>query len=153
MFSRNLLNIEKKILTNLDNLNKKIFLHTSPHHDDAILGYLPLISDLISTNKTNHYFATATKGFNGVRNSYLLEQIENLESLIEKKQLRPIENIISSNYDSEIQLYLLGLMENNNDKMKRALALRTIRNLIKIYNLDYNINLENILNLILEKIK
>jgi glucosamine-6-phosphate deaminase len=55
-----------------------VFLHTEPHHDDLMLGCLPLIVRHIRDHSTRHYFATLTSGFTAVTNRFMLRQLRKL---------------------------------------------------------------------------
>ena len=39
------------------------FLHTEPHHDDLMLGYLPHIVRHVRSPSNTHYFSCMTGGF------------------------------------------------------------------------------------------
>ena len=47
-----------------------MFLHTEPHHDDIMLGYLAHIYHLVRDPSNRHYFANLTSGFTSVSNPY-----------------------------------------------------------------------------------
>ena len=59
------------------------FLHTSPHHDDDMLGYLPWAIRHFREASNNHTFAYLTSGFNAVTNSYMESQCRKLTSFLE----------------------------------------------------------------------
>ena len=61
----------------------KTFLHTEPHHDDILLGYLPLVVRHVRDWSTTHHFATLTSGFNAVTNSFMLDRVRGLERFLE----------------------------------------------------------------------
>lgn len=47
------------------------YLHTSPHHDDICLGYLPLVRHILaSDDSSTHRFVYATSGFNAVTSDF-----------------------------------------------------------------------------------
>ena len=58
-------------------------VHTEPHHDDILLGYLPLILKQMSSNN-KHVFVCGTSGFNSVSNGFLQQRIS-LCKTFEKK--------------------------------------------------------------------
>ncbi|MFA6491724.1 MAG: hypothetical protein WCW33_02770 [Candidatus Babeliales bacterium] len=62
-------------------LRNTTFLHTAPHHDDIMLGYLPYIEHLLSHDNA-HYFATMTSGFTSVSNNYVLALITKLQHIL-----------------------------------------------------------------------
>jgi len=47
------------------------FLHTEPHHDDIMLGYLPAAVRHMRSATNVHFFATLTSGFTAVTNDYM----------------------------------------------------------------------------------
>jgi glucosamine-6-phosphate deaminase len=61
------------------------FLHTEPHHDDILLGYLPLILEH-RTVPSRDVFVTCTSGFNSVSNQFLLEICQQAEKILKCNQ-------------------------------------------------------------------
>ncbi len=59
------------------------FLHTEPHHDDLMLGCLPLIARHMREHGTRHTFATLTSGFTAVTNHFMVEQLVKLLDFME----------------------------------------------------------------------
>lgn len=59
------------------------FLHTEPHHDDLMLGCLPLIVRHMREHSTRHYFAALTSGFTAVTNHFMLAQCDKLLEFID----------------------------------------------------------------------
>lgn len=78
--------IEEKFLARIaqgmDCLSEKVFLHTAPHHDDIMLGYLPYVVHLVRQANNQHYFATLTSGFTSVSNSFALRLIKQVKALL-----------------------------------------------------------------------
>lgn len=58
----------------------QVILHTAPHHDDIMLGYLPYVVRLMREPTNTHYFNYLTSGFNAVTNSYMLHLLEITQS-------------------------------------------------------------------------
>src|SRR5690606_24173110 len=55
--------IIKRFEDGMKDLENEVILHTGPHHDDIMLGYLPYITHLVRSAKNKHFFATLTSGF------------------------------------------------------------------------------------------
>jgi glucosamine-6-phosphate deaminase len=123
--------LRNKIKNGLDKKQGFRFLHTSPHPDDVMLGYLPYITELTKNQDSTHYFATATSGFNAVRDDYVLKEINNLERCLEKKVFNQ-----DTDFFNDVNLYLEAVVENDDDKKNIARATRRLRNLAEIYKLD-----------------
>lgn len=130
----------------------KTFLHTAPHHDDIMLGYLPYLVRLMRESSNIHYFNYLTSGFNAVTNKYMANQLE-----IAKKYLQGTEfkHLIETNYfepgnldfrNRDIFQYLDGVAANNNDAMEEGCARRLLRNLVEIFEEDSFDNLLNRIN-------
>jgi len=135
--------VEKKLLFSIEDGLKEpenlVFLHTAPHHDDILLGYLPYFMHLIRTPKNSHHFAYMTSGFVSVTNKYMINLIKKLlkyiqtphfEELIEKGYFDP-DNRDGMNKD--IHSYLDGIAGQNEKIKNGAESRRLLRNIIRIY--------------------
>jgi len=126
----------------MDTPVNQVILHTAPHHDDIMLGYLALITHLVRTPLNKHHFAILTSGFTAVTNSYMLKILEQLKehltSGIFDSKLSDgyfdAENILAKNND--VSLFLDGIAENNLAKRTEAVSRRLLRNIIEIYEED-----------------
>ncbi len=115
------------------------FLHTEPHHDDIMLGYLPGVVRHIRERSTEHYFATFTSGFTSVTNTFMLNQLIKLKEhlshkifydLLENGYFDP-QNIAGKNRD--VWQYLDGVAANSIPMKDEGLLRRLLRNLIFLY--------------------
>ncbi len=135
--------VEQKLLSYIEDGLKEpenlVFLHTAPHHDDILLGYLPYFIHLIRTPKNSHHFTYMTSGFVSVTNKYMLILINKLlkyiktphfEELIEKGYFDP-DNRKGMNKD--IHSYLDGIAGQNEKLKNEAESRRLLRNIIRIY--------------------
>lgn len=120
----------------------QVILHTAPHHDDIMLGYLPYITHLVRTPLNKHHFVIFTSGFNAVTNSYMLQLMEQLKKHLEsgifnaklKNHYFDQDNVEGK--DSDLSLYLDSIAEHSRTIRKEALSRRMLRNLIEIYEED-----------------
>ncbi|MCM8762211.1 MAG: 6-phosphogluconolactonase, partial [Candidatus Omnitrophica bacterium] len=78
----------QRVEKGMEETGNRIFLHTAPHHDDIMLGYLPYILHLVRKPTNHHYFATLTSGFTSITNTYTLSWLENLEKHIREGKLK-----------------------------------------------------------------
>ncbi len=78
--------LQNKIISRInrgtEHLSGQTFLHTAPHHDDIMLGYLPYIVHLVREVSNAHHFATLTSGFTSVSNQYALLLIKQVKEWI-----------------------------------------------------------------------
>jgi glucosamine-6-phosphate deaminase len=125
--------------------DNEIFLHTGPHHDDIMLGYLPLINHLVRNPNNHHHFATLTSGFTAVTNSYMLELLTDLKSFMQNEEFRArfsehyFDPSFSEGKNRDVNQYLDGLAAHSRTMKREAIARRMMRNIIEIYEED-NLN-------------
>ncbi len=114
----------------------KTFLHTAPHHDDILLGYIAYVLEQIS-DSNKHTFVYMTSGFNSVTNKYARQLVRNsaffMKSRLFKKLIREgyfnSENRLRS-YD--VWQYLDGVTANDPAIKNEGITRRIIRNLMEI---------------------
>lgn len=142
---------ESVVLDNLQRGNRiienKKFLHTAPHHDDIILGYLPFVTNLVRRSSTKHYFAYLTSGFTAVTNLHMHGVIGDLLSFLDRGEFN---DLLKTNYFEpgnsaaariDTSFYLQGEARHHDDKKRAATARRLLRNMIEVYEDD---SIENI---------
>jgi len=126
-------------------LLNQTFLHTEPHHDDLMLGYLPFIVRHIRDASNQHFFITLTSGFNAVTNMLVHKLLKNLQGFLERgvfdKLLR--EGYFNPNDEQgrnrDVWQYLDGIAANRRTVKEEGEARRLLRNLIFIFD-DNNID-------------
>ncbi len=142
-------NIEKALVVP----GNQTFLHTAPHHDDIMLGYLPYLVRLMRNGTNRHFFNYLTSGFNAVTNSFMLNQLENANYFLKQTEFK---ELINDNYfdplntefrDRDVYQYLDGIAADNKHAMNEGNARRLLRNLVEIFEED---SFENLVNRIEE---
>jgi len=129
----------------MKDIENKVILHTAPHHDDIMLGYLPYITHLVRSPKNKHYFVTLTSGFNAVTNAYMLELLQDLKYhlTINEFRARFSDHYFSPSFiegkNRDVNLYLDGIAARSKTLKREAIARRMLRNIIEIYEED-NLN-------------
>ncbi len=142
---------EEHILENLRRghapVEHKTLLHTAPHHDDIILGYLPYVTNAVRRRSTRHCFAYMTSGFNAVTNSYMYQAVTDLLERLQRgdfrQRFRPdffeADNVLARRIDTSH--YFQGVARHHEELKQEAQAQRLLRNLIELYEDD---NLDNV---------
>ncbi len=114
------------------------FLHTEPHHDDLMLGYLPGIVRGIRSRGNVHHFVTLTSGFTAVSNGYMLRQLESLQRSIGTPEFAELN---AGGYfdpadeharNRDIWQYLDGIAARNEEMSDQGAARRLLRNLFAV---------------------
>jgi glucosamine-6-phosphate deaminase len=116
-----------------------VFLHTEPHHDDLMLGYLPFIVRHIREHSTRHFFATLTSGFTAVTNAFMLRQCRKLKAYLDSEAFRELAgekyfdpaNQVFRNRD--IWRYLDGVAADSAGVREDGEMRRLYRNLAEVY--------------------
>ena len=131
--------LKQKISRGSTTLKNVVFLHSEPHHDDVMLGYLPAVVRHIREHSTKHYFCTLTSGFTSVTNNFMLQR---LTSLKEKLQQGIFHDLLKTDYFSpdntvgknrDVWQYLDGVAANSESMKEEGHLRRLLRNLIYLY--------------------
>ncbi len=126
--------IKSSIVSGLENIENKVFLHTAPHHDDIMLGYLPYIQNHITTPTNKHYFAYMTSGFTAVTNAHVSSLIK---TMLDHIKQGTFDSLLSTNYfdannevakNTEAMMYLDGAARKRTLTMEIAQSRRMLRN-------------------------
>lgn len=116
------------------------FLHTEPHHDDIMLGYLPAVVRHVRSATNKHWFATFTSGFTAVTNQFVMRQLALLKKFIHTpyfSQLYKEKYFLPGNMNGrnrDIWRYLDGVAANNKDFTEEAIARRMLRILMEVFD-------------------
>jgi len=117
-----------------------IFMHTAPHHDDIMLGYLGYLIHTVRPLSNQHTFNYTTSGFTAVTNAYMGRQLKNLKrwiaveefaDLMEEDYFRPEDNIGRSR---DVFQYLDGVAARSNTMKSEGEARRLLRSLMFLYD-------------------
>ncbi|HEY6192120.1 MAG TPA: glucosamine-6-phosphate deaminase [Bacteroidota bacterium] len=131
--------IIEKLEKGLHQVSRTTYLHTEPHHDDIMLGYLPYLYHLVRDPTNQHYFANLTSGFTAVSNQYLLSIVRKLERHLEGETFRSLleagyfDPEDSSKRMEDVYLFLDGTAAHGQERKDEAEARRLFRNLIGVY--------------------
>ena len=122
----------------------KSFLHTEPHHDDIMLGYLPSVLRSTRSNE-KHHFVCCTSGFNSVSNNHVMMMLDRVEKFVKSptwKRLVAEGYFDVSSGDEEMLLdfrrrdvwkFLDGIATTDNELRDEGAARRFVANLCEIY--------------------
>jgi len=115
------------------------FLHTEPHHDDIMLGYLPAVVRNIRDASNEHYFATLTSGFTAVTNDFARERFQRAREFLDTPDCAVLKKEGYFNpknqraKNRELWRYLDGVAAHDAAMRHEAEACRDIRNVLAVY--------------------
>ncbi len=116
-----------------------VFLHTEPHHDDLMLGYMPFIVRHIRQHDTRHFFATLTSGFTAVTNAFMLRRCRELKRFIQSDSFRELlaqgcfEPDNPHHRDRDVWQYLDGVAAGSSTMKEEGEMRRMYRNLSEVF--------------------
>ncbi|MFQ6606099.1 MAG: glucosamine-6-phosphate isomerase [Fidelibacterota bacterium] len=134
--------IQEKVEKTLNPEEDQVFLHTGPHHDDIMLGFLPHIIHLVRSPRNHHHFAIMTSGFTSVTNRFLQECLQaTLRYLRQGRiEMTTYANFFIEGYrwkwDKDVYHYLDRVASNNAEGRQRGLSHRIVRILVEIYGIE-----------------
>jgi glucosamine-6-phosphate deaminase len=118
------------------------FLHTEPHHDDIMLGYLPAVLRNTRLKSNEHYFTCGTSGFNSVSNPHMMMILERVEAFLKSGTWRRLCEDGYFNAASEqamnsrrrdVWKFLDGVAAADNELRDEGAARRFVFNLCDIF--------------------
>jgi glucosamine-6-phosphate deaminase len=115
------------------------FLHTEPHHDDLMLGYLPYIVRHVRDASNVHYFACLTGGFTAVTNRFVQAHLACLKRLLGTPEFlaRLAEGYFEPDNEHgrnrDVWQYLDGVAAGDRAMCDEGAARRFLRNLIGVF--------------------
>jgi glucosamine-6-phosphate deaminase len=137
----------------------QVFLHTGPHHDDILLGILPVIAEH-ARNKTNKFhFSVMTSGFNAVTNKFVIEALIDTKRFMDQGLIQMINypDFFEVGYklkrDKDVYHYLTKVAAGEPDQLRRGLCHRVVRAVTEIYGVKSISHLRDTINDILSILK
>ncbi len=129
-----------KIKRGLAPISNTTFLHTEPHHDDIMLGYLAYIYHLVRDPTNQHYFANLTSGFTSVSNTFFRTILIKVASFLASGEFSAL--LKQGYFDpqdrhkqmQDVYLYLDGHASRTSEWMDEADGRRMLRNLIGYFH-------------------
>lgn len=152
MVSQVMDSVKRKIYKGLTIPENEIFLHTGPHHDDIMLGYLPHIIHLVRTPLNKHYFVNMTSGFTSVTNKYIIDILQQTNKFLTSGQIQMTKysDFFTGGYnkkrDKDVYHYLNQIATGRALGQKRGLSHRVVRSLVEIYSIKNITELEQKIN-------
>lgn len=124
---------EEKLLKGISNPHNKVIYNSGPHHDDIMLGIMPLTNRQLRHSDNDVHFAVMTSGFNSVTNRFVLEALKSTLMYIEKDEIQMIhypdffEEGYKHKFDKDIYHYLDNVARKNQYEMDRGFCHRLLR--------------------------
>ncbi len=140
--------VKNRLSKGLEKVTGKTILHTGPHHDDIMLGILPVVNRQLRDQTNKIHFAILTSGFTAISNQFLIDNLEYCLRLIEAGEIQMIgypdffEKGYLFKWDKDVNHYLNKVAERDEEGKKRGLCHRITRCLARIYKMQSIENLK-----------
>lgn len=111
----------------------KTIYNSGPHHDDIMLGIMPLTNRQLRPASNNVHFAVMTSGYNSVTNGFLRDSLKMTLDFLEDDQIQMVhypdffEEGYKHKYDKDIYHYLDSVASDDQYQMNRGFCHRLLR--------------------------
>ncbi|MFC1620459.1 glucosamine-6-phosphate deaminase [Candidatus Neomarinimicrobiota bacterium] len=150
--------VTSRLEAGLEEFENKRFLHTGPHHDDILLGYLPAIIHQVRPASNHHEFAIMTSGFTAVSNIFIEQSAAMTLDYLQTWQFRrtwqegyferPPEDL----RNQDVKDYLDAEAARNRHASDRCIARKVVRTVMEIYSMDNPTDIRRILEQIISEV-
>lgn len=124
---------EAKLQRGSATLTNKVIYNSGPHHDDIMLGIMPLTNRQLRPVSNDVHFAVMTSGHNSVTNGFLLDAFKMVLQYLEKDEIQMVhypdffEEGYKHKFDKDIYHYLDSVARNDQYQMDRGFCHRLLR--------------------------
>lgn len=147
--------IQVKMRKGMKKETKQTYYHTGPHHDDIMLGIMPVTTRQSRDASNDLHFSVLTSGFTAVTNKFLSDLILDTQDLINHGKIEMIENPDFFTYGykhkwgKDIYHYLDSIAAQDDEEKRRAVSHRLIRAMVTIWKASDIGELRDVMNEIL----
>jgi glucosamine-6-phosphate deaminase len=148
-----------KIHKGMERETNQVFYHTGPHHDDIMLGIMPLTNRQSRDASNELHFSVLTSGFTAVTNSFLYDLLVDTKDLINQGKIEMIEypDFFKDGYlykwDKDVYHYLDNIAARNDEGKRRGVCHRVVRALVSIWGIKNKEQLRETIYEVLSSLK
>ena len=120
----------------------QVFYHTGPHHDDIMLGIMPLTNRQSRDASNELHFSVMTSGFTAVTNKFLYDLLVDTKDLMNQGRIEMIDypDFFKDGYlykwDKDVYHYLDNIAAQNEEGKRRGVCHRLVRALVSIWKIN-----------------
>lgn len=120
----------------------KVIMHTGPHHDDIMLGIMPLINRQLRPVSNDVYFSIMTSGFHSVTEDFIKEALQDALSLLDAGKIEMVkypdffEGGFLLKKDKDVHHYLDNVAKKDKVGMRRGFCHRLVRDMVGIWKIN-----------------
>ncbi len=144
-----------KIERGMRTQKNQIYYHTGPHHDDIMLGIMPLTNEQSRESTNELHYAVLTSGYTAVTNNFMTDLLKDTKALLCQGKIEMIEypDFFEKGYkfkwDKDVYHYLDNIAAQNEEEKRRGVCHRLVRALVDIWGVNNRAELEAVIEEIL----
>ncbi len=161
---------ENTVQSVIDSINAKMekgvvretnqtYYHSGPHHDDIMLGIMPVINRQLRDASNESHFSVMTSGFTAVTNSFLIDLLLDIKKLLGEGGMLMVtypdffESGYKYKWDKDVYHYLDNVAAVNEDEKRRGVCHRTVRAMVEIWGLKSESELLGLIDSLVAELK
>ncbi|MFW6309561.1 MAG: glucosamine-6-phosphate isomerase [Prolixibacteraceae bacterium] len=143
--------ILRKIHKGMQKETNQVFYHTGPHHDDIMLGIMPLTNRQSRDAGNEMHFSVMTSGFTAVTNKFLYDLLIDTKELLNQGRIEMVDypDFFQEGYlfkwDKDVYHYLDNIAAQNEEGKRRGVCHRLVRALVSIWDINNKVQLREII--------
>jgi len=144
-----------KLQKGMQKETNQVYYHTGPHHDDIMLGIMPITNRQSRDASNELHFSVLTSGFTAVTNHFLYHLLVDTKNLMANDNIEMIdypdffEDGYKYKWDKDVYHYLDNIAAQNNDEKRRGVCHRLVRALVSVWEIKDKNQLIEVINKIL----
>lgn len=144
-----------KIERGIKPCTNQIFYHTGPHHDDIMLGIMPLTNEQSRESTNELHYAVLTSGYTAVTNRFMIDLLNDTKALLSQGRIEMIEypDFFEKGYkfkwDKDVYHYLDNVAAQNEEEKRRGVCHRLVRALVDVWGVNNRAELDAVIEEIL----
>ncbi len=148
-----------KIQKGMQKETNQVFYHTGPHHDDIMLGIMPLTNRQSRDASNELHFSVLTSGFTAVTNIFLYDLLVDTKDLMNEGKIEMIDypDFFKDGYlykwDKDVYHYLDNIAARNEAGKRRGYCHRVVRALVSIWDIKNKEELRETIYEVLSSLK
>jgi len=133
--------VTAKVRRGMEKETNEVFYHTGTHHDDIMLGIMPVTNRQSRDASNEMHFSVLTSGFTAVTNSFMLGLLHDTLALIGRGKIEMIyfpdffEQGYKYKWDKDVYHYLDNIAAKDEDGKRRGVCHRLVRAMVGIWDL------------------
>lgn len=137
----------------------QVYYHTGPHHDDIMLGIMPMTNRQSRDASNELHFSVLTSGFTAVTNTFLYDILIETKNLINQGRIEMIDypEFFNDGYkykwDKDVYHYLDNIAAQDDEEKLRGVCHRVVRAMVLIWKIKDKEELRDVIFEILSSLK